>query len=94
MQKAKCKNEAQAKVMATRGFIPLKRAAQLVRLSCAAVTKWLDSDPPKVESIRVGKYRYVRVSSLVAHLGPAAAAALGIDRKAALPETKTTPTDQ
>jgi len=63
-------------MMAARGFLSAREVAKRCGHSPSTVYRWVDDGT--VEGERVGSQRFVKLSSVIKHLGPAAARMLGL----------------
>lgn len=63
-------------MMRAKGYITAAHAAELVGKTLGTVYNWIAAE--KIEGLTVARARYVRLSSLVQHIGPEGAKALGL----------------
>lgn len=66
----------QSEAMASRGYMTAMEAASKAGVNIATVYRWVEAK--KVEGLKAGKHWYVKVNSVVDHLGPELSKAMGL----------------
>jgi len=66
----------QSEAMATQGYMTAMEAAEKAGVNIATVYRWVEAE--KIDGLKAGKHWYVKVQSLIDHLGPELAKALGL----------------
>ena len=69
-------SDKQADLMASKGYLPLRRVADALGLGPQTVALWVESG--KVQAIRVAGRVYLREKSVIAHVGEEASRLLQI----------------
>lgn len=70
------RNTKRDAAMATKGYIPATQVAKITGYNESTIYRWVDEG--LVEGVLVAKSRYVKMDSLLKHLGPEGAKLLGL----------------
>lgn len=73
------RGKSQAQMMREKGYMHAGEVARRAGVSSAAVHGWADKG--QVESVKVGKRCYLKIDSLVRHLGEQASVILNMEGK-------------
>lgn len=66
----------QSSVLRANGYVGVAEASRLLCNDISTVYKWLDSS--LVESVQVGHRKYIKLASLIKHVGPDVAEIFGL----------------